>query len=68
MMITDHSAIKTILETPKPYGKHARWWLKVFGSGIKRVEIKSSLEETTSKVTRYPGTQFGQLREKRTWI
>ena len=40
MVITDHSAVKAILETPSPSGKHARWWLKVFGSGVKHVEIK----------------------------
>lgn len=40
MVMTDHSAVKAILETPSPSGKHARWWLKVFGSGVKHVEIK----------------------------
>ena len=39
-VVTDHSAVKAILETPSPSGKHARWWLKVFGSGVKQVEIK----------------------------
>ena len=39
-MVTDHSAVKAILETPSPNGKHARWWLKGFGSGVKHVEIK----------------------------
>ena len=39
-MITDHSAVKAVLETPNPSGKHARWWLKVFGSGVKNLEIK----------------------------
>ena len=39
-VVTDHSAVKAILETPSPSGKHARWWLKVFGSGVKNVEIK----------------------------
>ena len=38
-VVTDHSAIKAILETPSPSGKHARWWLKVFGSGVGRVHI-----------------------------
>ena len=36
---TDHSAIKAILETPSPTGKHARWWTKVYGSGVKQVHI-----------------------------
>jgi len=39
-IITDHSAVKSILEAPSLSGKHARWWLKVFGSGIKNIEIK----------------------------
>ncbi len=38
-VITDHSAVRAILETPSPNGKHARWWLKVFGSGVGRVHI-----------------------------
>ena len=36
---TDHSAVKAILETPNPSGKHARWWTKVYGSGVKDVQI-----------------------------
>ena len=31
-VITDHSAVKAILQTPSPSGKHACWWLKVFAS------------------------------------
>ena len=38
-VITDHSAVKTVLGAPSPNGKHARWWLKVFGSGVKDVQI-----------------------------
>ena len=38
---TEHtSAVKAILETPSPSGKHVCWWLKVFGSGVKHIEIK----------------------------
>ena len=33
-VITDHSAVKAILQTPSPSGKHAHWWLKVFASGV----------------------------------
>ena len=36
---TDHSAVKAILETPSPSGKHARWWSKVYGSGVKSLHI-----------------------------
>ena len=38
-ILTDHSAVKTILEVPNLSGKHARWWLKVFGCGIGKVQI-----------------------------
>ena len=38
-VVTDHSAVKAILETPSPSGKHARWWLKVFGSGVAKVHF-----------------------------
>ena len=39
-VFTDHAAVKSMLETPNPSGKHARWWTKVFGSGVKEVTIK----------------------------
>ena len=35
-VITDHSAVRAVLETPSPSGKHARWWLT---SGIGKVTI-----------------------------
>ena len=38
-VLTDHSAVKSILETPNPTGKHARWWTRVFGRGMKSVTI-----------------------------
>ena len=31
--------LKAVLETPNPSGKHARWWLKIFGSGLKSIKI-----------------------------
>lgn len=33
----DHSAVRAVLQTPNPTGKHARWWTKVYGSGVKEV-------------------------------
>jgi len=39
-VFTDHVAVKSMLETPNPSGKHARWWTKVFGSGLKKVNFK----------------------------
>ena len=37
---TDHTVVKAILETPNPTGKIARWWTKVYGSGVKSVSIQ----------------------------
>lgn len=37
--MTDHSAVKAVLETPNPTGKHARWWTRVYGRGVKEVRI-----------------------------
>ena len=36
---TDHSAVKAVLATPSANGKHARWWSKVYGTGVKSVNI-----------------------------
>ena len=37
---TDHSAVKEILGAPNPSGKHARWWMKVYGSGVRDLTIR----------------------------
>ena len=37
---TVHTAVKAVLETSNPSGKHARWWTKVYGSGVKSVKIR----------------------------
>ena len=39
VVFTYHSAVKAVLETPNSSGKHARWWSKVFGSGVRNLEI-----------------------------
>ena len=38
-VMTDHLAVKSLLATPSPSGKHTRWWLQVFGSGVHKVSI-----------------------------
>ena len=38
-VFTDHTAVKAVLETPNPTGKHARWWNKVYGCGVRDVRI-----------------------------
>ena len=37
--ITDHTAVKSVLEAPNPAGKHTRWWTRVYGRGLKDVTI-----------------------------
>ena len=37
---TDHTEVKAVLETLNPTGKIARWWTKVYGSGVKSVTIR----------------------------
>ena len=36
---TDYAAVKGVLGAPNLDGKHARWWNKVHGSGIREVDI-----------------------------
>ena len=40
LVFTDHTAVKAILENPNSSGKHARWWTKVYGSGLAKIEIR----------------------------
>jgi len=32
-------AVRAVLETPSANGKHARWWSKLFGAGLKSIKI-----------------------------
>ena len=36
---TDHQAVKAILGSPNAPGKHARWWSKVYSSGLCSIDI-----------------------------
>ena len=38
-VVTDHSAVKALLGSPSSSGEHARWWLRVFGTGVRKVDI-----------------------------
>ena len=38
-IFTDHIAVKAVLQNPTASGKHARWWSKVYESGMGHVEI-----------------------------
>ena len=37
---TDHTAVKAVLESSHPTAKHARWWSRVYGQGIKDIKIR----------------------------
>ena len=39
-IFTDHTAVKAVLGSDNPTAKHARWWTKVYGRGLKKVTIK----------------------------
>ena len=38
-VITDHATVKAVVGAPNLTGQHARWWSKVYGSGIKLIDI-----------------------------
>jgi len=38
-ILTDHAAVKALLGAPNLTGQHAQWWTKVYGSGIKKIDI-----------------------------
>ena len=40
VVYTDHSAVRAVLESSNPSAKHARWWTKVYGSGIRNLKIR----------------------------
>ena len=39
-IFTDHTAVKAVLESDNLTAKHARWWTRVFGRGIRKITIK----------------------------
>ena len=38
-VVTDHSAVNALLGSPNSSGEAARWWLRVFGTGVRKVDI-----------------------------
>ena len=38
-VFTDHAAVKAVLGVPNLNGKHTHWWSKVYGSGIREIDI-----------------------------
>ena len=47
---TDHAAVKSVLLNPNISGKHARWWTKVFGSGLREVGIVHRAGKLSSNI------------------
>ena len=43
-VLTDHSAVKAVLENFNKNGQNARWWNKVYASGLLSVQIIHSAE------------------------
>ena len=62
---TDHTAVKSVLESPNPTGKHARWWTRVYGCGVKHVSIRyragreNTNADALSRSPRSPAPAFG---------
>ena len=48
-VLTDHSAVKAVLETSNPTGKHARWWTRVYGRGVEvRIVYRAGRENASA--------------------
>ena len=62
---TDHSAIKAVLKTPNPSGKHTKWWTCVYGIGVKNVSIRyqpgqqNFSADALSRSPQAPSSTFG---------
>ena len=44
--VTDHTPVKAILPGPNRTGKHARWWTKVYASGV---QVINSIADALSR-------------------
>ena len=56
-VLTDHTVVKAVLEAANPSAKHARWWTKVYGRGVRSVNIKYRAgreKENTDALWRWP--------------
>ena len=54
---TAHTAVKAVLETSNPSGKHAWWWTRVYGWGVKEVKIQyrpGRMNTNTDDLSRCP--------------
>ena len=53
-VITDHATVKAVLGAPNLTGQHARWWSKVYGSGITQIEILGKINQPADALSRQP--------------
>ena len=59
-VVTDHTAVKVVLETPNPSASNARWWTRVYGTGLKDVWIvycPGRLNATADALSRSPHSE-----------
>ena len=69
-ILTDHTAVKAVLECPNPTAKHARWWSRVYGRGIKQASCAAEPVRRTRELTHYLVShtlllrKLGQLTER----
>ena len=65
-VFTDHSAVRAVLQNPGASGKHARWWTKVYGSGIADLNIiyrpgkENTKADALSRSPQCPAPVFGE--------
>ena len=69
MVYTDHTAVKSVLEAANPTGKHARWWTRVYGSGIKvTIRYRAGREnvnaDALSRSPRLPAPNVGIAQDE----
>lgn len=59
-VVTDHAAVRAVLEILNPSAKHAHWWTCVHGTGLKKVKIiyrPGRLYHTADALSRCPHSE-----------
>ena len=50
-VFTAHTAVKAVLEADNPTAKHARWWTRVFGRGVRNILLNFVIVLARSTLT-----------------